>query len=100
MISLLRGTCGLCDYEASVGIGRDGDATAPVHWAPANCPSCGLVSVNVYSYGFDTEPHCHECDELVEFYVDWGMVPEPPNGWRCPACGQPALEFKLAPEND
>lgn len=47
MISLLLGTCWRCEYQAKVGVGRDDSATVPVHWAPANCPSCGLVSVNV-----------------------------------------------------
>ena len=97
MVSLLRGSCLQCDYSATVGIGRDEDATVPVHWAPANCPACGLVSVNVYSYGPDSDARFHECDELVEFYVDWGMMPQPPEGWPCPGCGTPALGFSLLP---
>ncbi len=93
MISLVRGTCRRCEYQATVGVGRDEEATAPLHWAPANCPACGLVAVNIYSYGLDSEPRCHECDERVDFYVDWGMLPEPPDGWPCPECGERALAF-------
>ena len=96
MISLLRGVCRKCEYQATVGIGRDENATTATHWAPANCPACGLVSVNVYSYGPDTEPMCHECGEQVEFYVDWGMVPEPAEGRACPGCGEQTLAFSLA----
>ena len=95
MISLLRGTCRACDYEATVGIGRDEAASTPTHWAPTNCPACGLVSVNIYSYGHDTPARCHECGERVEFYVEWGMVPEPAEGWPCPGCGERTLGFSL-----
>jgi hypothetical protein len=96
MIRLVRGACSRCAYQATVGIGRDEGATVPVHWAPANCPACGLVSVNIYSYGPDSDPCCHECDERVDFYVDWGMVPKPPEGWACPKCGELALGFRPA----
>lgn len=52
--------CGAADLnDGAVGIGRDEGATVPVHWAPTNCPACGLVSVSVYSYGHDTGPRCH-----------------------------------------
>lgn len=94
----MRGKCEGCDYEAVVGIGRDEGATAPVHWAPANCPACGLVSVNIYSYGPGTEPTCHECDERVEFCVDWGMLPKPPEGTRLAAAG-PMAERVLTEQN-
>lgn len=67
-----------------------------MHWAPANCPTWGLVSVNVYSRSFESEAVCHECGSGVEFYVDWGMLPEPPDGWPCPACGERALAFSAA----
>ncbi len=93
MVELLRGACAQCSFEATAGIGRDEGATKPVHWAPAQCPACGLVTVNVYSYGPGTEPRCHGCDEPVEFYVDWGMVPQPAEGWPCPGCGQRTLNF-------
>ena len=46
MISLIRGTCWRCEYQAVVGIGRE-DETSPIEWVPANCAACGLVSVNV-----------------------------------------------------
>ena len=95
MIELLHGACARCSFEATVGIGRDEEATVAVHWAPANCPACGLVSVNIYSYGPDSAPRCRECDELVEFYVDWGIVPKPPSGWPCPGCGEYTLAFAV-----
>ncbi|MEX1253102.1 MAG: hypothetical protein WEE64_02050 [Dehalococcoidia bacterium] len=56
MIQLLRARCRACDYEATVGVGEDDGATAFVVWAPALCPACGIVSVNVAGEG---EPRCH-----------------------------------------
>lgn len=94
MISLPRGTYGTCDHEATVGIDRDETANAPNHSAPANCLACGLASVNIYSYGPDTEPPCHECGEPV----DWGMVARPPEGTRLAAAG-PMAERVLTEQN-
>ncbi len=51
------------------------------------------MSVNVYSYGHDTEPRCHECGERVAFYIDWGMVPQPLRAGRVLECGERALGF-------
>lgn len=77
MITLLQGSCTSCSYEATVGIGRDEESTEAVHWALARCAACGLVAVNVYGYGLDTTPTCHECGLEVDYYVDWGIMPDP-----------------------
>ncbi len=76
MISLLRGTCWRCEYQATVGVGWDDNATVPVHWAPANCPACGLVSVNVADLTPGMETRCHECDAAVELYGRQGAPPK------------------------
>ena len=92
MISLILGTCWRCEYQATVGIGWDDNATVPVHWAPANCPSCGLVSVNVA--GRDGEPPvCHECGAAVELYSRSGVMPEPRDRQPCPGCDELTLAF-------
>ena len=59
MISLLRGTCWRCEYQAVVGIGREAASTSSVEWAPANCANCGLVSVNVVTLD-SKRPACHD----------------------------------------
>ena len=93
MITLLLGTCWRCEYQAKVGVGWDDDATVPVHWVPANCPSCGLVSVNVAELSPDKEVLCHECDAAVELYSRLGVVPEPRDRQPCPSCGKLTLAF-------
>ncbi len=77
MISHLRGTCWRCEYQATVGIGWDDNATVPVHWVPANCPSCRLVSVNIADLSLGEEARCHECDAAVALYGRLGALPEP-----------------------
>lgn len=94
MITLLLGTCWRCEYQAKVGVGWDDTATVPVHWAPANCPSCGLVSVNVAHP--DGEARCHECDAEVELYDQQGLEPESRDRQECPNCGELALKFSPA----
>ncbi len=69
LISLLLGTCWRCEYQAKVGVGWDDNATVPVHWTTSNCPSCGLVPVNVAELTPSMEARCHECDTAVEFLV-------------------------------
>ena len=92
MISLLRGTCWRCEYQVTVGIGREEETALPVHWAPANCPACGLVSVNVASP--DPEPPiCHECGAEVNLYSQSGVMPEPRDRQPCPGCGELTLAF-------
>ena len=94
MITLLLGTCWRYEYQAKIGVGWDDSATAPIHWAPANCAACGLVSVNVA--GLDSEPVCHECGAAVEFYSRSGVMPEPRQGRSCPECGEHTLAFSPA----
>ena len=94
MIALLLGRCRACAYEATVGIGEDEEATVAVIWAPALCPACGLVSVNVADA--TKPPRCHECSEAVQVYGEPGALPEPQEGWPCPQCREPALAFRLA----
>ena len=96
MISLLRGTCWRCEYQATIGIGRDDGATVPVDWASANCPTCGMVSVNVADVGSGDEARCHECGAIVELYSRSGVMPEPAEGRRCPECDGPTLAFSPA----
>ena len=93
MISLLLGTCWRCEYQAKVDVGRDDNATVPVHWAPANCPSCGLVSVNVADLTPGMEARCHECDAAVKLYSRRGAPPEPRDRQSCPGCGELTLAF-------
>ena len=93
MITLLRGTCWRCEYQAVVGIGRENESS-PVEWAPANCPACGLVSVNVADRGGDSV--CHECGAMVELYSRSGVMPEPRHGRSCPECGERTLAFSPA----
>ena len=93
MISHLRGVCWRCEYQATVGIGQDGNATVPVHWAPANCLSCGLVSVNVADLTRGEEPRCHECGSEVTLYSRSGVMPEPQDRQPCPGCGELTLAF-------
>ena len=94
MISLLRGTCWRCEYLAIVGIGREDASTSSVEWAPANCPACGLISVNVAD--LDGELVCHECGAVVELYSRSGVMPEPRHGLSCPDCGERTLAFSPA----
>ena len=42
MICLIRGTCWRCEYQATIGIGREDQTRLPVEWTPANCSVCGL----------------------------------------------------------
>ena len=92
MISLIRGTCWRCEYQATVGIGREEGTRLPVEWAPANCPACGLVSVIVA--GQDGErPSCHECGAEVELYNRSGLMPEPRHGRACPECSEQTFAF-------
>lgn len=93
MISLLRGVCWRCEYQAKDGVGWDDNATVPVHWAPAKCPSCGLVSVNVADLTPGKEARCHECDAAVELYSRLGTLPEPRDRQACPGCGELTLAF-------
>ena len=93
MISLLLGTCWRCEYQAKVAVGCDDNATVPVHWVPANCPSCGLVSVNVADLSPGKEARCHECDAAVDFYSRRGALPEPRDRQPCPSCGELTLAF-------
>ena len=93
MISLILGTCWRCEYQATVGIGWDDSATVPVEWAPANCPSCGLVSVNVVNQNPGKEARCHECRSAVELYSRSGVMPEPRDRQPCPGCGESTLAF-------
>ena len=96
-VSLVHAACRGCGFAATIGIGRDERASVPVHWAPARCPACGLVSVNIYSYGFDTEPACRECGaKRVELYVDWGKIPQPPDQQPCPECQALKFSFTVA----
>ena len=95
MISLLLGACWRCEYQRKIGVGWDDNATVAVHWVPANCPSCGLVSVNVA--GLDGEsPVCHECRAVVELYSRSGVMLEPRRGRPCPECGERTLAFSPA----
>ena len=92
MICLIRGTCWRCEYQATIGIGREDQTRLPVEWTPANCSVCGLVSVNVA--GLDGEPPvCHECGAVVELYSRSGVMPEPRQGRSCPECGEGTLAF-------
>ena len=76
MISLILGTCWRCEYQATVGIGREDGTRLPVEWAAANRSACGLVSVNVAGLG--GEPLvCHECGADVELFSRSGVMPEP-----------------------
>ena len=93
MISLVRGTCWRCEYQAVVGIGRE-DESGTVEWVPASCSACGLVSVKVA--GADSEPVCHECGSAVELYSRSGVMPEPRQGRACPECGGRTLAFSPA----
>ena len=95
IISLLRGTCWRCEYQATIGIGREDGSRFHVEWVAANCPAGGLVSVNVA--GLDgRRPICHECAALVELYNQTGVMPEPCHGRLCPECGQRTLAFSPA----
>ena len=93
LISLLLGACWRCEYQAKVGVGGDDNTTVPVHWAPANCPACGLVSVNVADQDPGKETRCHECDAAVELYNRVGALPEPRDRQPCPSCGELTLAF-------
>ncbi len=90
MVQLLEGRCRACDYAATVGAGPDLGATVAVDWAPASCPTCGLVSVNRLG-----EPRCHECGTEVTLYPEVGEITASPEGWACPECGEHALSFSL-----
>ena len=92
MISLVRGTCWRCEYQAVVGIG--GEDGLLVELAPASCPAGGLVSVNVA--GTDSEPVCHECGAAVELYSSSGVMPEPSQGRSCLECGERTFAFSPA----
>ena len=95
MISLIRGTCWRCEYQATVGIGPEDGTRLAVEWAPANCPACGLVSVSVA--GLDGKPPvCHECGAMVELYSPSGGMPDPRQGRVCPECGERTLAFSPA----
>ena len=59
-------------------------------------PTRGLASVNVYSQSFESKAVCHDCGSGVDFYVERGMLPDPPDGWPCPECGEWTLAFRLA----
>ena len=96
VISLLRGVYWRCEYQATVGIGWDDNATVPIHWAPANCPACGLVSVNVVDLAPGMKTRCHECDAAVQLYSRQGAPPEPPDRQECPGCGELTLAFSPA----
>ncbi len=93
MISHLRGTCWRCEYQATVGVGWDDTATIPIHRVPANCPVCGLVSVNIAGLSPGQATHCHECDAAVELYSRLGALPEPRDRQPCPSCGELTLAF-------
>ena len=95
MISLLRGTCWRCEYQATVGIGREDGSSKSVEWAPANCPACGLVSVSIAGLE-DDRPVCHECGAAVELYTRSGVMPEPRQGRSCPECGERTFAFSPA----
>ena len=95
MIALIRGTCWRCEYQATVGIGREDGTRLPVEWAPASCHVCGLVSVNVA--GMDGEPPvCHECGAAGGLYSRSGVMPEPRQGRLCPECGDRTFAFSPA----
>ncbi len=96
MISHLRDTCWRCEYQAKVGVGWDDNATVPVHWVPANCPACGLVSVNVEAQSPGKEARCHECDAEVKLYDGRGSTPESWDRQECPNCGELVLKFSRA----
>ena len=93
MISSIQGTCWRCEYQAKVGISWDDNATVSVHWAPANCPACGLVSVNVADLSSGNAQCCHECGAAVELYSRAGVMPEPRDRQPCPGCGDSTLAF-------
>ena len=94
MITILLGTCWRCEYQAKIGVGWDDSATAPIHWAPANCPACGLISGNVAD--LDGELVCHECGAVVDLYSRSGVMPEPRHGLSCPECGEDTFGFSPA----
>ena len=96
MIALLLGTCWRCEYQAKVGVGLDDNATVPTNWAPANCPACGLVSINIADESSDMEARCHECDAEVELYDRQGSEPVSRDRQKCPNCGEFALKFSPA----
>ena len=93
MIQPLHARCRACEYEATVGVGKDEGATVPVVWAPALCPACSVVSVNVAGA---SDRRCHECGEGVTLYSETGALPGAPEGWPCPECREPALAFSPA----
>ena len=93
MISSIQAVCWRCEYQATVGIGQDDNATVPVRWAPANCPACGLVSVNVADLASGKEPRCHECGAEVNLYSQSGVMPQPRDRQPCPGCGGLTLAF-------
>ena len=91
VISLLRGACWRCEYQAVVGVGKEDGTNNPVVWTPADCPACGLISVNVAD--LDGELVCHECGAVVELYSRSGVMPEPRHGLSCPECGERNFAF-------
>lgn len=93
VISLLLGTCWRREYQATVRIGEDDGTTVPVDWAPANCPSCGLVSVNVADLSSGNAQCCHECGTEVNLYSQSGVMPEPRDRRPCPGCGELTRAF-------
>jgi hypothetical protein len=95
MITLLLGTCWRCEYQAKIGVGWDDSATASIHWAPANCTACGLVSVNVAGMHAES-PVCHECGAVVDLYGRSRVMPEPRQGRSCPECNESTFAFSPA----
>ncbi|MCI0856063.1 MAG: hypothetical protein J4N98_05190 [Chloroflexi bacterium] len=74
-----------------MGIGRENGPSSPVEWVPANCPACGLISVNVAD--LDGELVYHEYGAVVELYSRSGVMPEPRHGLSCPECGERNFAF-------
>ena len=58
-----------------------------------------MLGPNVYLQSFESAAVCHECETGVEFYVDWGILPEPPDGWPCPRCDQWLFSLAEAKNN-
>ena len=92
-VKIVSAVCGNCNYQVDVGMGSDHHAAVRVHWTPAGCASCGVVSINVHAYGSDEKPTCNECGRNVSLYLDWGPELDPNSGRPCPVCGDSSLHF-------
>lgn len=93
-VKIVSAACSSCNYQVEVGVGSVDEAVVRVHWIPASCASCGVVSINVYSYGPHERPTCHECGERVSLYLEWGPEFDSNYARPCPDCGGRSLHFQ------